>query len=343
MANVYRKYTDVTLEIQQDRPLASLNTLGLRVTAERYATAGSEAEVCEALSLARQNDWRVTILGGGSNVVFTDDVPGMVLHVCTPGILYDGERVEAGAGEEWHHLVLSSIEQGLSGIENLSLIPGSVGAAPIQNIGAYGGELADVFVSLTAVDRQTLATVEMDEKDCRFGYRYSVFKDGLRDRMVITRLRLRLRHEFVPNLAYEELRAEVEKSGMPLTAAVVSETVCAIRRRKLPDPAAIGNVGSFFKNPEVTAERLAELVHRYPQLPHWRTESGTKVSAAWLIDKCGLKGKQLGGAAVSSQHALVLVNRKGATGEDILSLARAVQEEVRHRFDLALEIEPVVY
>jgi len=315
----------------------------LRVTAERFATAGSEAEVCEALSLARQNDWRVTILGGGSNVVFTDDVPGLVLHVCIPGILYDGEHVESGAGEEWHHLVLSSIEQGLSGLENLSLIPGSVGAAPIQNIGAYGAELADVFVSLTAIDRRTLATVDMDEQDCRFGYRYSVFKDGLRDRMVVTRLRLRLRHEFVPNLAYEELRAEVEKGGAPLSAAMVSETVSAIRRRKLPDPAAIGNVGSFFKNPEVSAEVLAELAHRHPQLPRWRTGSGAKVSAAWLIDQCGLKGRQLGGAAVSSQHALVLVNREAATGEDIVSLARLVQQEVRRRFDLALEIEPVVY
>lgn len=333
----------MTLEIQQDRELTSLNTLGLPVRAEYFVSARSEQDVSEALEYARDNSLPVTVLGGGSNVVFTGDRRGLVIFVALPGILFDNERVEAGAGENWHHTVLASLEQGLSGIENLSLIPGSVGAAPIQNIGAYGAELAAVFDSLTAIDRGTLEVVEMTRSDCRFGYRDSIFKGDLRERMVITRVRLALRSTFEPNLTYEALHRELDHCTGELTPLAISEAVCAIRRRKLPDPERQGNVGSFFKNPVVTAHVLAALQREYGDVPHWAFGDGHKLAAGWLIEQCGLKGVTRGGAMISSRHALVIVNRGDATPRDVVELAGHVQARVQESFDIALEIEPVLY
>jgi len=334
----------VTLEIQHGRSLASLNTLGLNVRAEHYVSVGSEPELMEALSHARTQGWAVTVLGGGSNLVCRGDLAGLVLHVGIPGILYQDESVEAGAGENWHHLVLSSLEQGLSGLENLSLIPGSVGAAPIQNIGAYGAELSMVFESLVAIDRSTLETVNLDAAECRFGYRDSIFKGELHDQLVICRVSLRLSRDFQPNLEYQGLKQALDVSGVTVTAERVSEAVCALRRSKLPDPDVQGNVGSFFKNPVVSMARVDQLRDEYPDLPCWPVEGGgAKVSAAWLIERCGLKGKRQGGAAISEQHSLVIVNRDGATGEDVIALASLVQQEISARFDIALEIEPRIY
>ena len=333
----------MTLEIQQQKSLRNLNTFGLPATAEYFASARSEEEVREALALAREKKLAVTVLGGGSNVVFSRDIAGLVLQVAIPGILFEGESVQAGAGEAWHQVVLASLEQGLCGIENLSLIPGSAGAAPIQNIGAYGSELEAVFVSLSAIDRDTLVTHTFEKSDCRFGYRDSIFKGELKDRLVITRISVLLSHTFLPNLSYEGLRRHFEESGEEVTARSVSDAVCRIRRSKLPDPARLGNAGSFFKNPVIGAAHLEQLLAAHPAMPYWRTASGCKVSAGWLIEQSGLKGQALGGAAVLDSHALVLVNHRQATGKDVLELAHFIQDEVRRRFDITLEIEPVVY
>jgi UDP-N-acetylmuramate dehydrogenase len=333
----------VTFEIQQQSSLANLNSLGLDVAAEFLAAAHTEDEVCEALEFARSRSCPLTVLGAGSNVVLSRPIEGLVLVMCIPGVLFDGERVEAGAGENWHHLVLGSLEQGLFGLENLSLIPGSVGAAPIQNIGAYGVELESVFSSLVGIDRETLSPVELNKMDCRFGYRDSAFKHNLKDRFVITRVRLSLSDNFEPNLSYDELAREVADSGEALSAELVSETVCRIRTRKLPDPSEIGNVGSFFKNPVVPLDRLEEMQSEYPAVPHWMTTEGAKLAAAWLIEQCGLKGLRVGGASISRSHALVVVNEGSATGNDVMSLAAEVQSRVGDRFGVALEVEPIIY
>lgn len=332
----------MTLEIQQDRSLKRLNTLGLDARAEHFVHVANEDELREALELAAGHNWPVTVLGGGSNLVLSGDVPGLVIHMGITGIGFEGEMVEAGAGEPWHQLVMAAIGQGLSGIENLSLIPGSAGAAPIQNIGAYGAELTDVFDSLVAIDRHSLETLQLSRADCRFGYRDSVFKHALRDRVVIVRIRLKLSETFSPNLRYEALREALDASPGPLCASTVSEAVCNIRRSKLPDPAKTGNVGSFFKNPVVPQAQLDALQHRYSALPCWQTEAGVKVSAGWLIEQCGLKGEAIGGAAISPGHALVIINRGEATGEDVMTLAGLVQSRVEARFGIRLEIEPVV-
>lgn len=339
------KYTDVTLEIQPHQSLAGLNTLGLDVTAEHLVVVRSEAEIREALTFARDRSMAVTVLGGGSNVVLAGNIAGLVIVVGIPGILFDGDVVEAGAGEAWHQLVLSSLEQGLCGVENLSLIPGSVGAAPIQNIGAYGAELDAVFDSLTAVDRATLDVVTFDRAQCEFGYRDSIFKRSAIDQFIITSVRLTLSHQFTANLAYDELKRELDEQGVAPTARLVSETVCRIRARKLPDPRHIGNVGSFFKNPVVTNEMLGNIRRSHPGVRAWpQGESHSKVAAGWLIEASGLKGHHVGGAAMSSQHALVMINAEGkATPGHVMSLASEVKKAVADRFDVELEIEPVVY
>lgn len=333
----------MTLEIQLDRSLTRLNTLGLNTRAERFVHVCTESDLREALALAREKSWPVTLLGGGSNLVFRGNVVGLVIHVGVSGIRFDGTFVEAGAGESWHQVVLSSLEQGLSGIENLSLIPGSAGAAPIQNIGAYGVELADTFETLVAIDRESLETVTLTRSDCRFGYRDSIFKQALRDRLVVTRIRLRLSNVFVPNLEYAGLQQEMESASTRLSPLAVSQAVCAIRRRKLPDPDLIGNVGSFFKNPIIEPSMLEVLKRDHAGIASWQTESGIKISAGWLIEQCGLSGASVGGAMVSPKHALVLINAGKAAGEDILALASLIQSRILTRFGIRLDIEPVIY
>ncbi|MEX0941777.1 MAG: UDP-N-acetylmuramate dehydrogenase [Pseudomonadales bacterium] len=330
----------MNIEIQQDISLREFNTLGLDVAAKHFAIVRSEDDVRYALAVAQESAWPITVLGGGSNLVLCHDVEGLVILVAIPGILFDGNQVEAGAGESWHHLVLCSLEQGLSGIENLSLIPGSVGAAPIQNIGAYGVELVSVFDSLVAVDRESRQTVVLTREDCEFGYRNSIFKRKAKDRFVITRVRLNLSAVFEPNLSYRELEEAV--SGLTLTPTVVSEVVSRIRRSKLPDPDQIGNVGSFFKNPVVDGARFVHLKREYRDIPFWETDHGVKLSAGWLIDQCGLKGYRVGDAAISADHALVIINMGRATGPDVVGLAEYVQDMVNSRFDLQLEIEPTI-
>ncbi len=334
----------MTVEIQHERSLREHNTLGLAVTAERFVQVRTEAELHAALKLAREQAWPVTVLGGGSNVVLGRRLPGLVIRIGLSGMGFSEEGVvDSAAGESWHGLVLRSLQAGFSGLENLALIPGSVGAAPIQNIGAYGVELQAVFRRLWAIDRQSLEQVQLTGPECEFAYRASVFKHRFRDRLVITRVELQLSRELVPNLSHDELRAEVAASGLPITTRLIADTVCRIRRRKLPDPAVTANVGSFFKNPVVSRARFELLRTQWPQMPHWDVDNGVKMPAAWLIDHSGERQARVGGARLSTQHALVMINQGNADADDVLALAARIRTAVEHRFNLSLEIEPIVY
>ena len=331
-----------------ERPqLGHLNTFGLPARAGLLITLETEEDVLAAPLFDPGRDF---ILGGGSNVVFVRDVPGTVFLNRLRGIDVVGEHdgeilVDVGAGETWHDVVEWSLRHGWSGIENLALIPGLAGAAPIQNIGAYGVELASVLDSVTAWDWTAAPWVVLATEDCDFSYRDSRFKSREPDRYLITSIRLRLTRHFVPQLEYAGLRAAMETAGIAHpTALDVCEVVTRLRRQKLPDPAVNGNAGSFFKNP-VVPEALANILRgQFPGLPVWTLNGGrSKISAAWMIDTCGLKGCRIGNAAVSRQHALVLENLGNASGEHVWLLAQEVQHAVRERFGITLEPEPKIY
>ena len=289
------------------------------------------------------------VLGGGSNIVFTRDPQAVVVKVEVRGRRLVEERadawiVEAGAGEAWHDLVAWTLAQGLPGLENLALIPGTVGAAPVQNIGAYGLELKDRFESLDAVDLVTGRTVTLDGPMCRFDYRDSIFKQALAGKSVITRVRLRLPRPWVPKLDYLDLQRRIEQTGITSPdARQIFDWVCEVRRAKLPDPAVIGNAGSFFKNPVVSADQCRDIIARDPHIVHYPMPDGSfKLAAGWMIDACGWKGKSIGHAGVYEKQALVLVNRGEARGAEVVTLARAIQESVYGRFGIRLEPEPII-
>ncbi|MEP7138730.1 MAG: UDP-N-acetylmuramate dehydrogenase, partial [Caldimonas sp.] len=289
------------------------------------------------------------ILGGGSNIILTRDMPQVVLKVEVKGMRLvetqgDAWIVESGAGESWHELVDFTLKEGLPGLENLALIPGTVGAGPVQNIGAYGVELSDRFESLDAVDLVTGRSVTLGPHTCAFGYRDSIFKHALAGRSVVTRVRFRLPRPWRPVLGYLELQKKMNETGIDSPdPRQIFDWVCAIRRAKLPDPAAIGNAGSFFKNPIVTPEQCRDIIGRDPEIVHYPMPDGSvKLAAAWMIDACGWKGKSVGEAGVYEKQALVLVNRGAAIGSEVMTLARAIQESVYGRFGIRLEHEPVV-
>jgi UDP-N-acetylmuramate dehydrogenase len=256
----------------------------------------------------------------------------------------DAWIVEAGAGENWHDFVTWTLAQGHPGLENMALIPGTVGASPVQNIGAYGIELKDRFESLDAVDLVTGRTVTLGSELCAFGYRDSEFKRSLAGRVVITRVRYRLPKPWQPVLGYLEIERKMAETGIfTPNAQQVFDWVCAIRRAKLPDPAMVGNAGSFFKNPVVTPEQCRDIIGRDPEIVHYPMPDGSmKLAAGWMIDACGWKGKTVGRAGVYEKQALVLVNRGGAIGSEVMTLALAIQESVYGRFGIRLEPEPVV-
>lgn len=323
--------------------LKNLNTFGLDATAGALVEIESEEDL---LGLPAFDNHRDLVLGGGSNVVFLSDVPGMVYLNRIHGIEFIEDRgdtvvVEAGAGEDWHGLVSWSLDRGLNGLENLSLIPGSVGAAPIQNIGAYGVELSSVLESVTAWDWRRARWLTLDRDDCRLAYRDSLFKSVEPDRYLVTSIRLTLSRSFDPHIDYAGLQAELAAGGSPLSALAVSEAVIRLRQRKLPDPAQHGNAGSFFKNPVVDPEFAERLRTEHEGLPAWPQADGRcKLAAAWMIEACGLKGQVEGGARVSDRHALVLVNDGGASGHDVSTLAIEIQKAVFEEFGIRLEPEP---
>jgi UDP-N-acetylmuramate dehydrogenase len=333
-------------DIIHDFSLASLNTFGIAACARRYLRVSAASELAAALADPALGALPRLVLGGGSNLLFTKDFDGLVLHMALTGRAVVGEAdgavlVRAAAGENWHGFVQWTLAQGLGGLENLSLIPGTVGAAPIQNIGAYGAEIKDVFHSLTVFDTATGAQRVLTGAQCRFGYRDSIFKHPEGAGLVVLDVTFALPAAWQPNLRYAELAHELVGIGAP-TPAQVSDAVVAIRRRKLPDPAVIGNAGSFFKNPVVAGEVCARLLKAYPNLVHHRQPDGSeKLAAGWLIDQCGWKGRNLGAAGVYPKQALVLVNNGGATGSDVVALARAIQRDVLERYGVELEPEPV--
>ena len=336
------------LAIAHDFSLKCCNTFGIDARARRYLRIGSVAELAAALAEPSLAAMPRLLLGGGSNIVLTGDFDGVVLHMAMAGRAVLGRHgahtlVRAAAGENWHRFVQWTLAQGLGGLENMSLIPGTVGAAPIQNIGAYGVELKDVFHSLTAYEIASGQLRSMDAAACRFGYRDSVFKRAEGAGLVIVDVTFALPTAWQPNLRYAELAQAVAQAGIAAPSALeISETVVAIRRRKLPDPAVIGNAGSFFKNPVVSGKRCAELLAAFPALVHHAQADGSeKLAAGWLIDQCGWKGKTLGAAGVYPKQALVLVNNGGATGAEVLALARAIEDDVRQRYGVTLEPEPV--
>lgn len=343
-----------SLAVEHDVSLRPYNSFGLPAMAHTLVHVTSEADVRRLLAHPEIGRAPKLVLGGGSNLILSRDPQAVVLRVEVRGRRLLATRddawiVEAGAGETWHELVAWTLEQGWPGLENLALIPGTVGAAPVQNIGAYGLELKDRFESLDAVDLVTGRTVTLDARACAFGYRDSVFKHdaaegGLAGKSLITRVRLRLPRPWRPVLGYLDLERKMAETGHTAPdAGTIFDWVCAIRSAKLPDPARIGNVGSFFKNPIVSAEQCKDIIGRDPEIVHYPLPDGSvKLAAGWLIDACGWKGKSVGRAGVYERQALVLVNRGGASGAEVVTLARAIQESVYGRFGIRLEPEPVI-
>ncbi len=347
--------------IERNVSLQSLNSFGIAARAATLVRVRGEADVRAVLADAELGPARKFVLGGGSNIVLTGDLKPVVLKVEVPGRRVVGETarhtiVEAGAGENWHDFVTWTLDQGLPGLENLALIPGTVGASPVQNIGAYGVELQDRFHELDAIDLATGEVFTLDAAQCGFGYRDSVFKHaaaapgdfGLAGRALILRVRLALPRDWQPVLGYLDIERRMAEEGVARpTARQLYDWIVAIRRAKLPDPAVIGNAGSFFKNPTVPPEQCADIIGRDPKQVHYPMPDGSvKLAAGWLIDACGWKGKRVGNAAVYERQALVLVNTGGrdqpATGGEVMTLARAIQTSVYERFGIRLEPEPLV-
>ncbi|MCO5124273.1 MAG: UDP-N-acetylmuramate dehydrogenase [Rhizobacter sp.] len=337
------------MQIETGVSLRPYNTFALQSLARSMVRVTSEADVRAVVDHPDMGRAPKFILGGGSNIVLTRDVQAVVLKVEVAGrrlleAREDAFIVEAGAGENWHDFVAWTLAQGWPGLENLALIPGTVGAAPVQNIGAYGVELQERFESLDAVDFVTGRTVTLTREMCRFGYRDSVFKHALAGKSLITRVRFRLPRPWRAVLGYLELERRQAETGIAHPdARQIFDWVCAIRRAKLPDPALVANAGSFFKNPFVSEAQCRDIIGRDPTVVHYPMPDGSiKLAAGWLIDACGWKGKSVGRAGVYEKQALVLVNRGGASGAEVVTLARAIQESVYGRFGIRLEPEPVV-
>ena len=354
--------------VQNNVPLQAYNSFHIVAKASALAHITTESEVTTLLADPQWASEPKFVLGGGSNVVLTGDVKPLVLKVEILGRKLIAETpkaliVEAGAGENWHDFVAWTLAQGWPGLENMALIPGTVGAAPVQNIGAYGVELQDRFDSLDAIDLLTGQVFTLNAAQCAFGYRDSIFKHsssanvdegqqaiGLKDRALILRVRFALPKPWKPVLGYLDLEKKMAEHGVDQpTAKQLFDWVCEVRRAKLPDPAVIGNAGSFFKNPTVTPEQCADIIGRDPKVVFYPLPDGSfKLAAGWLIDACGWRGKSVGKAGVYEKQALVLVNRgsvdgpDGATGGEVMTLAKAIQTSVYERFGIRLEPEPVV-
>jgi|SRR5215469_1882560 len=337
----------VTCFILRDVPLESHNTFRVPARAARYAELRVATSLPELLSRRELKSMPVLALGEGSNLLFTRDFDGLVLHVANSGVhvLKDGAsaRVRVAAGENWDGFVRWSLEQGFCGLENLTLIPGTVGAAPIQNIGAYGVEVREFIAAVEAWDRKRQEFVQLDNADCAFGYRDSVFKRDPQ-RFIITAVDFDLPRDRPLRLGYAGVQGELEAMGVrDPKPGDVSLAVETLRRRKLPDPAITGNAGSFFKNPVLPETRAADLLRAYPKLPTYHSSEGsTKISAAWLIETCGFKGVRDGDAGVSDKHSLVLINYGHATGAEVWALALRIRDAVAARFGISLEPEPII-
>jgi UDP-N-acetylmuramate dehydrogenase len=329
------------LNIQQNISLKPYNTFGIDVLAKRFVRVNSIDELLAVLKVEKD----IFLLSGGSNMLLTSDIDRLVVYLNLKGIQvqeYENDTVciSCDAGEDWHEFVLWCISHNYGGLENLSLIPGNVGTSPIQNIGAYGVEIKDVFYELKAVEIATGKIKTFSLEDCQFGYRNSIFKNELKGRFVIISVSFILtKNSHNLNTSYGALKSQLV-NVKNLNIRKISDTVITIRKSKLPDPKIIGNGGSFFKNPIVSAHFFQGLNKKHPKIPHYLiSETQVKIPAAWLIEQCGFKGQRYGDAGVHSKQALVLVNYNNASGDDILNLARRIQTKVKKIFDVSLEIE----
>lgn len=333
------------MKILKNVSLKRFNTFGIEANAAVLIELDKPAQVQEIITHEKFRHLPLLILGGGSNILLTKNFEGVVLKINFSGIAYEflpDEKVmvTAGAGVVWDDLVQFCVNRDWGGLENLSLIPGSVGASPIQNIGAYGVEVKDTFSHLQALDLVTFETRRFASSDCRFGYRSSIFKQELKNRFLITSVSFLLSQKAELNLSYPALISELEKTNMPHNIGAVAEAVKRIRRSKLPDPDRVGNAGSFFKNPVVGCARLEALKSENPTVPFFLQQDGSyKIPAAWLIEQCGWKGKRFGDAGVHQFQPLVLVNFGKASGQEILDLARRIEESVWQHFEIQLENE----
>lgn len=329
--------------IQSDVNLAPYNTLNVEARASSFLSVTSTEHLTGFIEESSGEYSDIFVLGGGSNVLFVDNFDGLVLHVSIMGkeIIKEDEEfvwLQIGAGENWHETVLYCVNKGWGGIENLSLIPGTVGAAPIQNIGAYGVELQEVFESLEAVELASGEKRIFNKQDCRFGYRDSIFKNELKDKYVVTAVTLKLSKKPSVNTSYGAISSELESRGIENPdIRDISDVVIGIRNSKLPSPEDLANAGSFFKNPIVSRQKFEHLRHQYPSMPGYELNTiETKIPAGWLIEQAGLKGKVFGNAGTYKQQALVIVNHGGATGEEILELANKIRTAVKNKFGIEL-------
>ena len=332
--------------LQEHVSLKPFNTFGIDAQARYYLQIDALQTLRDFLAQPSLTALPQLVLGGGSNVLLLNDFQGVVLHMAIDGIAkvkedQDYVWVQAGAGVNWHQLVLHCIANNYAGIENLSLIPGTVGAAPIQNIGAYGVELQDVFESLEALEIRSGEVHTFNHAACAFGYRDSIFKREHKGQYIILNVTLRLQKKPTFKTEYGAIRQTLEAMGTrELSIKAISDTVIQIRQSKLPDPARIGNAGSFFKNPVITKVQFKQLHTHYPQIPGYpQPEGQVKIPAAWLIEQCGWKGKTNGAVGVHNQQPLVLVNYGGGTGQGIYQLAQDIQQSVQAQFDIKIEPE----
>jgi UDP-N-acetylmuramate dehydrogenase len=334
------------MHIYRNFNLKEHNTFHVDAKAAYFTEIQDFNEIAQAVGFANEKGIPILILGGGSNLLFTRDFEGLVIKIRITGydiVKEDDEHVwiRIGAGEEWHQVVIRCVESGFGGIENLSLIPGTVGAAPMQNIGAYGVELKEVFDSLEAYEIATGKIKKFFLNDCGFGYRMSVFKNKFVGKYIIAQVTLALRKKQIYNTTYSALQNAIEMMGVKeLSLKSISDTVISVRQSKLPDPNVIGNAGSFFKNPTIGADEYERLKNLYPALPGYPDrQDKVKISSAWLIEQCGWKGKRINDAGVHEKHALILVNHGNATGKEIKQLEEMIRQDVVEKFGIGLEPE----
>ena len=330
--------------IKENISLLSYNTFGIDAKADYFIEYNSVEELQTALKSEIVKSNRLLHIGGGSNLLFMKDFKGVILHSAINFIKKVSEdtdtvMLEAGAVVDWDDFVAYTVENGWGGVENLSLIPGEVGASAVQNIGAYGVEVQDVIIEVNAVEIETGESKIFSVEDCQYGYRESIFKKELKGKYIITSVVFKLQKQAQFKLNYQHLEAEVLKNG-DINLQNIRQTIIAVRESKLPDPKIFGNAGSFFMNPVISKAHFNELLAQYPQMPHYFvSETEEKVPAGWLIDQCGWKGKQIGNAGVHDKQALVLVNKGGATGAEIVYLAEQIQASVKTKFGIELHAE----
>lgn len=326
------------MRIEKDFPIS--NTFGIEAKCKYYIEYGSTDDAVDVCKYLQSHAEPFMIVGRGSNLLLTRNFDGIIVHSAMVEISHEGEFVTAGSGATFDDVVVYSINHGLYGLENLSLIPGEAGASAVQNIGAYGIEVANCIHAVDAIEIATGQQITLGKKECDYSYRYSRFKGDWKGRFLITRVTYKLGTKFIPLINYGNIRERIGDKTDNLTAERLRQAIINIRREKLPDPKITGNAGSFFTNPIVERNTYEKLQKTYPDMPHYDTDDGrVKLSAAWMIEQCGWKGKNMGRVGVHPHQALVLVNNGGATGQEVLSLSRNIIEDVRKRFGVMLTPE----